>query len=267
MSMNAYYVPPHLAAPFSETELERYISVFREADGDDGDPDGFIGYADDSGAIKALFDSVGETHTVAKEEELLSKCDPSSTTNIAFLDVLRVLAAFRKRRDPFGGKRCISDELPLPMRVETQYDLPCMQHPARAKLLHDPTDPAVTVLKMVFNRWDRDGSGQIDVEEVAELLKESGVEKDSEELVACFNRFDVDHRSVFCSCDLIISITPTMLQFKWRFIVYGVFRTIEGSEVRFICGELSRKDIRTPTCVSSTVHREAALRAKNQFRY
>ena len=37
-----YYIPPHLAAPFSKEDLEAYVQVFREGDEGDGDADGFI---------------------------------------------------------------------------------------------------------------------------------------------------------------------------------------------------------------------------------
>jgi hypothetical protein len=54
--------------------------------------------------------------TINQREELIKECDPNATGNLGFLDVFRILARFRFRRDPFGGNRCISNDIPLPLR-------------------------------------------------------------------------------------------------------------------------------------------------------
>ena len=185
---DAYYIPPHLAAPFTKEEVQAYIECYRHHDAADGDADGFI----EAEYIDELMDSVGEHVTAAKVDEMNRDCDPHGTGNLGFLDVLRVLARFRFRRDPFGGKRAITDELPLPLHVATEYDKPCIQHPDRKAQMENPTDPTVTTMRMIFNRHDVDRSGEIEMAEVVAILAENGLEFDEEELGGVFHRFDVD---------------------------------------------------------------------------
>ena len=42
-------------------------------------------------------------------------------------------------------------------KLATEYDKPCIQHPGRRAQMADPADPATTVLKMIFARYDADG--------------------------------------------------------------------------------------------------------------
>jgi hypothetical protein len=122
-----------------------------------------------------------------------SNATPSClTAQLGFLDVLRVMARFRFRRDPFGGKRSINDDLPLPVRIATEYDKPCIQHPDRRAQMENPADPTTTVMRMIFNRHDADGSGEIEMHEVVSILAENGLAFDDEELDRVFVRFDVD---------------------------------------------------------------------------
>jgi Ca2+-binding EF-hand superfamily protein len=188
MNQDAYYVPPHLSDPFTKAEMKAYVDVYKDYDAADGDADGFI----EIDALPHLMAAIGEKHTAAKEAELIAECDPNGTGNLGFLDVLRLMARFRYRRDPFGGKRAITDDLPLPVRVSTEYDKPCLQHPDRRAQMSDPTNPTVTVMKMIFNRYDTDGSGTIEMQEVVEILAAHGLVFDEEELEATFHRFDVD---------------------------------------------------------------------------
>jgi uncharacterized tellurite resistance protein B-like protein len=102
------------------------------------------------------------------------------------------MARFRFRRDPFGGKRSINDDLPLPVRIATEYDKPCIQHPDRRAQMENPADPTTTVMRMIFNRHDADGSGEIEMHEVVSILAENGLAFDDEELDRVFVRFDVD---------------------------------------------------------------------------
>mmetsp|Transcript_36872 Transcript_36872/g.99192 ORF Transcript_36872/g.99192 Transcript_36872/m.99192 type:complete len:437 (+) Transcript_36872:462-1772(+) len=102
------------------------------------------------------------------------------------------MGKFRFRRDPFGGKRCISDEIPLPLHVANEYDLPCMQPPDRREQLEDPHDPTRAILEMVFKRHDADESGEIEMHEVNAILEENGLTFDSEALDIVFKKFDVD---------------------------------------------------------------------------
>jgi Ca2+-binding EF-hand superfamily protein len=188
LGADPYYVPPHLSDPFTPQELAAFIAIVKEEDGADGDCDGYIG----AERVETLIAAAGEKVTAAKCEELVSECDPEKSGNLAFLDVLRIIARFRYRRDPFGGKRSIADELPLPLHVETEYDKPCMQHPDRRQQMEDPTDPTVTIMRMIFNRHDADGSGEIEMHEVRDILTENGVPFDEEELDVVFHRFDLD---------------------------------------------------------------------------
>lgn len=102
------------------------------------------------------------------------------------------MARFRFRRDPFGGKRSINDDLPLPARIATEYDKPCIQHPDRRAQIENPADPTTMVMRMIFNRHDIDGSGEIEMHEVESILAENGLTFDQEELESVFARFDVD---------------------------------------------------------------------------
>jgi len=188
MSNPAYYVPPHLSAPFTKEEMARYVALFEEHDAADGDADGFL----ETGYLVPLMEACGEHATEAHIAEMVRECDPNHTGNLPFLEVLRVMAKFRYRRNPFGGRRAITDDLPLPNRITTEYDKPCLQHPDRRAQMSNPADPTVTIMKMIFNRHDADGNGDIDLHEVVEILAEHGVSIDDDELEATFHRFDVD---------------------------------------------------------------------------
>jgi Ca2+-binding EF-hand superfamily protein len=49
------------------------------------------------------------------------------------------------------------------------------------------------VMRMIFNRHDIDGSGEIEMHEVESILAENGLTFDQEELESVFARFDVDN--------------------------------------------------------------------------
>ena len=183
-----YYVPPHLSDAFTPKELADFIAIVKEEDSADGDCDGFIGVE----RVENLIAAAGEKVTDSKCRELIEECDQEKSGNLRFLDVLRIITRFRYRRDPFGGKRSIADELPLPLQIATEYDKPCMAHPERKAQMEDPTDPTVTIMRMIFNRHDADGSGEIEMHEVVDILKENGVPFDEEELDVVFQRFDLD---------------------------------------------------------------------------
>lgn len=121
------YVPPHLAAAFKEEELSAFVAVFEREDAADGDANGFI----DGDRLDELMVAAGETVTEKKKQDILAECDPKGSGNVPFLDLLRILSRLRFKRDAFGGRRCISDDVPLPLRVATEYDLPCLQHPEK----------------------------------------------------------------------------------------------------------------------------------------
>lgn len=185
---NSYYIPPHLSKPFTKEEITAYVEVFREGDAGDGDADGFI----DADSISNLLTAVNEKITVAKVNTIQAECDPHKTGNLGFLDILKVLGKLRRLREPFGGKRAITSDLPLPLRIATEYDKPCLQHPERRAQMENPADPTATMLRMVFNRHDVDGSGSIEMQEVKSILSEHGLTFDPEILEGVFKRFDVD---------------------------------------------------------------------------
>ena len=104
MDSDIYYIPPHLSHPFTADEIAAYVRVYRANDGADG-------YAD-AAHLPLLMNALGEKLTDAKSTEVSFECDPGGSGNLGFLDILRIAARFRSRREPFGGKRSITDELP-----------------------------------------------------------------------------------------------------------------------------------------------------------
>lgn len=58
--------------------------------------------------------------------------------------------------------------------------------------MENPTDPAAVLMKAIFQRHDKDGTGEMDLQEVRGILDEHGIEHDDEELEAMMKKFDVD---------------------------------------------------------------------------
>lgn len=222
-----YYVPPHLSAPFSVEEVAAFKAVFFEADKRDGDADGFI----DVDLLDELLLALDEKPTESKRKEVLEQCDPKDSGDLPFLDLLRCVGKLRFKRNPFAGKRCISDEIPLPLPVETPYDEPCMQHPDRRAQMEDPTNPTVAALRAVFNRHDADKSGEIEMDEVVGILRENHIPFDTEQLEVVFQKFDVDGSNTLDFvefCEMMADLKAETAIVEQRSVSYELPQNLRG---------------------------------------
>ena len=130
----------------------------------------------------------------------LDKDKSGGITFYAFLDWYYELKISRKS---WGGRICITDDAPLPR---------CCSNPACKAHLERPTaadddeeeEKQHHIMWSVFSRHDDDGSGELSVEEVREILVDHEIIFDDEKLIATFEKYDLDKSGMlefeeFCS--------------------------------------------------------------------
>ena len=128
--------------------------------------------------LESMLIAVGETLTHRQQNNAIRKMlDVKKSGGIEFVTFMKFLARRKLKRSTWGGRICITDDYPLPV---------CCSNPACKAHIERPTaadddeeeERQKHFLYSVFSRHDRDGSGAVDVGEVAAILRDHNVEVD-----------------------------------------------------------------------------------------
>ncbi|GMH85787.1 hypothetical protein TrVE_jg1720 [Triparma verrucosa] len=150
-----------------------------------------------------LLNAVGESMNPKQMKALAKKLDVDSSGGINFGVFLEWFYRVKLSRRSWGGRICITDDAPLPR---------CCTNPACKAHLERPTaadddeeeEKQHHIMWSVFARHDEDGSGELSVEEVRDILLEHSIVFDEEKLKVTFDKYDLDHSHMlefeeFCS--------------------------------------------------------------------
>ena len=135
--------------------------------------------------------------------KLASKLDKDNSGGITFLSFIEWMYRLKLSRKSWGGRVCITDDAPLPR---------CCNNPSCKALLERPSaadddeeeERHHHIMWSVFSRHDDDGSGELSILEVRQILEEHGITFDEEKLQATFDKYDLDRSQLlefeeFCS--------------------------------------------------------------------
>ncbi|GMH63933.1 hypothetical protein TL16_g03842 [Triparma laevis f. inornata] len=153
--------------------------------------------------FKKLLSAVGESMNGKQTKTLAKKLDVDNSGGINFGVFLEWFYRVKLSRRSWGGRICITDAAQLPR---------CCTNPACKAHLERPTaadddeeeEKQHHIMWSVFSRHDEDGSGELSVDEVRDILLEHNIVFDEEKLKVTFDKYDLDHSHMlefeeFCS--------------------------------------------------------------------
>ena len=153
--------------------------------------------------LPKLMSAIGESMPAPAVKSLARQLDKDEDGGVTFSAFMDWYYELKLSRKSWGGRICITDDAPLPR---------CCANPACKAHLERPTasdddeeeERQHHIMWSIFARHDEDGSGELSVEEVRDILEEHEILFDEEKLMVTFEKYDLDKSGMlefeeFCS--------------------------------------------------------------------